>query len=94
MIVGIDYEAYQEYEADLRQHSIDDTRRRQRDPGDLVLRHSVPIKTLRFPVFLKEFHVELRNSTPRFIWLPERRNENIKYFIPPSGNGTHNSDGL
>ena len=34
--------------------------------------------------------VEWRNSTPRFASTPERRHENVKYFISSSGNRIHN----
>ena len=67
---------------------------RQKEPRHQVyLRHSsVPTKTLPFLNFLripKPLSVECRNSTSRFALLPERGNENIKYFISSSGNRTH-----
>ena len=55
-----------------------------------MLRHSVPHFS---PIVLKALRVWWRNSTPRFAWLPERRNVNIhlnKYFISSSGDRAHN----
>ena len=52
----------------------------QREPGNLVLRHSVSIKVLSFPILywiLEALHVECWNSTLRFASLPEWGNENI-----------------
>ena len=66
-----------------------------------MLRYCVPIKTVPFFSFLWILSIEFnsstsitsmkwRNSTPHFASLPERGNENIKYFIFSSGNQTHN----
>ena len=65
--------------------------------GSLLLRHSVPIKTVPFPTFrriLELLRDEVRNSTPCFASLPERGNENVKYYIFSSGNGTYNQSYL
>ena len=54
---------------------------------------SVPFKTLQLPTLrgiLDGLRVEWRNSLPRFASLPDRVNENIKYFFFSSGNRTHN----
>ena len=37
----------------------------------------------------EEFRVEWWNSTPHFALIPERRNENIKYFISLNVIRTH-----
>ena len=43
------------------------------------------------PCFIEKEHSNLtRKSTPRFVSLPERGMENIKYFLSSSGNRTHN----
>ena len=42
-----------------------------------------------FRRILEALHTEWRNISPRFVSTPKRRNKNIKYFISPSGNGTH-----
>ena len=39
----------------------------------------------------RDIRVDHRNSTPHFVLLPEGRNINIKYFIPPSKNRTQPS---
>ena len=55
---------------------------RNREPGNQVLRHSVPVKIFLFSIFhqiLEALGVECRNSTPYFFWLPE-------LVIPPSQN--------
>ena len=43
----------------------------------------------RFRQVLEVLRVEWRNSTQRFA-LPEGRNENIKYLIPPGRSRTYN----
>ena len=63
------------------------------EPGNLVLRHSVLNNILPFPTFhriLEPLSVEQRILTPHFVLLPQRRNEDIKYFICSSENQTHN----
>ena len=68
----------------------------QREPENLVLRHSIPIKTLPFPAFRpmqKVMRAERRNWTPRSTLLPQR-NENIKYLISSCGNRTHDLSSL
>ena len=58
-----------------------ETEGRQREPGKLVLIQSVPMETLLFPIFrriVETLFVEWR-STPRFVSLPERGNENILF---------------
>ena len=53
------------------------------------------VKTLHFPLsaeILEALRVEWRNSTLRFISIPEPGNENIhlnKYFMSSSGDRTH-----
>ena len=50
---------------------------RQRKPGNLVLSHSVPIKTLKYPSFQiqEALRVEWRNSMPA---LPRYQSEGMK----------------
>ena len=56
-----------------------------------MLRFSVPIIPHIIPHRIVEvLYVEWRNSTPRFSPIPQRENENIKYFIPSSGNRIYN----
>ena len=58
-------------------------------PGNLALRHYVPIGILPFPIFcriLEALRVKLWYSTSRFALLLERGNENIKYLISSSAN--------
>ena len=58
-----------------------------------MLRHSIPIKILSFPIFhliFEALRIEWRNPTPRFASLTGRGNQNIKHFIPTSVNRTHN----
>ena len=58
-----------------------------------MLSHSVPLKTitiLTLSQILEVLRVGWRKSTPRFAFLPELGNLNIKYFIHPRGNRTHN----
>ena len=53
----------------------------------------LPNKILQLSTFrriLDPLRVAERNSAPRFASLPERGNENIKYFYLPSGNRTDN----
>ena len=58
--------------------------------GNLVLRHSVPIKTLPFRYSRQILAAVEAGLTVALTRLRERRNENIKYFTPPSRNRTHN----
>ena len=67
-------------------------RSRQRQPGNLVLRYSVHIKTLSFTILrwiLKILHVKWRNITPCSTSLLEREYKNIKCHSS-SGNRTNN----
>ena len=64
-----------------------------RETGNLMLRHSVPIKKFPFSTFvriLEALCVKWRNSIPRFASTLHQGDENIKYFITSSGNWTHN----
>ena len=69
---------------------------RQREFGNLVLRHYVPIKTLPVSTFrriLETLLVEWRNSTPCFASFPEGKYENTEYnyiFHFPEKERTHN----
>ena len=55
---------------------------------NIVLKHSVSIKTLSFPTFRR--FLEALRAEWRFASFPERENENIKYLISPNGSRTHN----
>ena len=55
---------------------------RQREPGNLVLRHSVPIRILLLNPFVK------RNSMSCFASLLERRHKIVKYLFSSSKNWT------
>ena len=56
------------------------------EPGNLVLRHSIPIKTLR-SLLSFEF---LKHNVLSAGLLSERVNKNMKCFIIPSENRIHN----
>ena len=59
--------------------------------GYVVLRHIIFLTFLRIPEALR---VEWRNSTPRFVSLLGRGDENIKYFIFSSGDRNHKQSRL